>query len=167
MISSGKIKFTADYKRNYVAFMAVLLFFLIIAGEILLAVAIPLLMRNENLMRDEANRLDLLQQFDSARILCSRIGSKNQSGSDDNILLQEKQLLTDALDSFARYMRNEGQNLTPGEVQKISAAVTELHKIAANLYKNGKYSRENRLDTSKYINSLLKQSSGEIKNGGK
>ena len=93
MTNSGKIKFTADYKRNYVAFMAVLLFFLIIAGEVVLAVAIPLLMRNEDLMRDEANRLDLLQQFDSARVLCSRIGSKNQSGADDNILLQEKQLL--------------------------------------------------------------------------
>lgn len=164
-MASDKIKFTANYRRNYVAFLAVLLFFLIVAGEILLAVAIPVAMRNENLMADEANRIDVLLQFDYTRTICSNISGKNAKGEDDAVLQMEKQLLSDALDNFARYMREEGDNLTPQEVKEISTVLRELYIVALQLKEGKRFSKENRINTSSYINGLLNKTRGEDTNG--
>ena len=164
-MASDKIKFTANYRRNYVAFLAVLLFFLIIAGEIVLAVAVPVVMRNEDLMTDEANRIELLQLFDYTRNICKSIPGKNAAGQEDAILQMEKQLLTDVLNSFARYMREEGDKLTPQEVNEISVILRQLCKVAVQLSKGKRFSTENRIDTSSYINGLLKKTRGEKTDG--
>lgn len=164
--NSGKIKFTANYRRNYVAALAVLLFFLIIAGEIFLAVAVPVVMRNEDLMSNEANRNDLLLLFDYTRNVCSKISGKNAEGQDDAVLIMEKQLLSDALDKFARYMREEGDQLSPQEVKEIEKILRELSKVAAQLSKGRRFSKENRINTAGYINNLLKQTCGDTPNAG-
>ena len=159
-VSANKITFTAKYRRNYVAHLAVLLFFLIIAGEILLATAIPTAMRNEELMADQAARNDLLMLFDTTRINCAKISGKNANQQEDSLILLEKQLLTDAIDRFARYIREEGERLTPDEVVKIRSVLIEFNMVAARLAQGKSYSQENRLNTSEYINNLLKQNNG-------
>ena len=73
----------------------------------------------------------------------------------------EKQLLTDVLNSFARYMREEGDKLTPQEVNEISVILRQLCKVAVQLSKGKRFSTENRIDTSSYINGLLKKTRGE------
>ncbi len=161
-MADNKISFTAKYRRNYVAFLAVFLFVLIITGEIALATVIPVAMRNEDLMAEEAARNDLLLLFDKTRILCNSITGKNARGQEDNLISTEKQLLSDALDRFARYMREEGDQMTPDEVVRVRKIITELYKVASGLSRGRSYSRENRLDTSAYINKLLKQTNGEI-----
>ncbi len=160
-VTDTKVSFTAKYRKNYVAFLAVLLFVLIIIGEITLATVIPVAMRNENLMAEEAARNDLLLLFDKTRSLCNSISGKNAQGKDDNLIAMEKQLLSDVLDRFARYMREEGDQMTPEEVIKVRNVITELYKVASRLSKGKSYSRENRVDTSTYVNKLLKQTNGE------
>ena len=155
-----KLKFTADYRCDYVAFMAVALFFLIIAGELTLATGIPLLMRNENLMSEEAARNELLATFDRARKRCNSIRGLNTAKKEDEIILLEKQLISNALNRFARYMKNEGNKLTPEEVKQINRAVITLYKAADRLAKGESFSKENRLDTGKYVNDLLKHANG-------
>ena len=159
-MSDRKLQFTANYRRNYVAFMAVALFFFIIAGEIVLATGIPLLMRNENLMSEEAARNELLATFDQARKRCDSITGLNASKQEDEIILLEKQLISNALNRFARYMKNEGDKLTPEEVKQINRAVTTLFKAADRLANGESFSKEHRLDTAKYVNDLLKQTNG-------
>ena len=159
-MSDRKLQFTANYRRNYVAFMAVALFFFIIAGEIVLATSIPLLMRNENLMSEEAARNELLVTFDQARKRCDSITGLNSAKQEDEIILLEKQLISNALNRFARYMKNEGDKLTPDEVKQINRAVTTLFKAADRLANGKSFSKENRLDTAKYVNDLLKQTNG-------
>ena len=132
-MADNKISFTAKYRRNYVAFLAVFLFVFIIAGEITLATAIPVAMRNENLMAEEASRNDLLLLFDKTRSLCNSITGKNARGQENNLISMEKQLLSDVLDRFARYMREEGDRMTPQEVIQVKKVVSELYKVASGL----------------------------------
>ena len=160
-MSSISTRFTANYRRNYVAFLAVALFFLIVAGEIILATSIPLLMRNENLMSEEAARNDLLLNFDRTRARCKAITGLNQQKQEDSIILMEKQLIANALDRFTRYMREEGNRLTPEEVKQISIVVDTLYKAADRLARGESFSKANRLDTGKYINSMLKDITGK------
>ena len=160
-MATTPISFTVKYRRNYTAVLAVLLFLLIIAGEIALATLIPVAMRNENLMAAEAERNDLMQLFDETRLTCNTISGKNAAGMEDNLILTEKQLISDVLDRFARYMRNEGDRMTPEEVKQVRPIVQELYKAVSRLAAGKSYSRENRLDTANYINTLLKQTNGE------
>ena len=60
-----------------------------------------------------------------------------------------------------RDMREEGDQMTPEEVIKVRKVITELYKVASRLSKGKSYSRENRVDTSTYVNKLLKQTNGE------
>ena len=153
--------FTVKYRRNYVAFLAVAFFFFIIVGEIVLATGIPLLMRNENLMSEEAARNELLLCFDQARIRCNAISGLDRNKKEDNAILLEKQLIANALDHFARYMRNEGNKLTPDEVTRIRKTVDTLHKAADRLANGESYSRANRLNTGSYVNSMLQNITGQ------
>ena len=166
-MATTPISFTVKYRRNYTAELAVLLFLHIIAGEIAMATLIPVAMRNENLMAAEAERNDLIQLFDQTRLTCNAISGKNSAGMEDNLILTEKQLISDVLDRFARYMRNEGARMTPEEVTRVRAIVQELYKAVSRLAAGQSYSRENRLDTANYINTLLKQTNGEIRRDGK
>ena len=123
-------------------------------------------MRNENLMAEEAERNDLLVLFDQTRARCNAISGKNSTGEEDNLILLEKQLISDVLDRFARYMRDEGDRMTPDEVAKVKWTVQELYKVVSQLAKGRSYSRENRLDTSRYVNTLLKQTNrGTLRDG--
>lgn len=162
-----KLKFTAEYRKDYVSFLAVLLFLLIIIAEATLATVIPLAMRNENLMAEEAERNDLLILFDQTRARCDAISGKDSSGQEDNLILMEKQLVSDVLDRFARYMRDEGSRMTPDEVAKVKWTVQELYKVVSQLAKGESFSRENRLNTSGYVNTLLNQTNGGTLRDGK
>ena len=166
-MAGNKIKFTAEYRKNYVSVLAVLLFVVIIIAEVTLAAFIPLAMQNENLMAAEAERNDLMLLFDQTRNECNAISGKNASGKEDNLIQLEKQLISDVLDRFARYMRNEGIRMTPQEVARVKLTVQELYKAVSRLTSGQSYSRENRLNTSNYVNQLLKQTNGETLRDGK
>lgn len=122
-------------------------------------------MKNEDLMSDEADRIELLNLFDHTRAICGKISGKNQNGEDDSVLLMEKQLLSDTLDNFARYMREEGEKLTPEEVREIKKVLLELYRAAVQLSKGKRFSHESRIDTSSYINALLKKTREEDSHG--
>ena len=154
-------QFTAHYRRNYVTFLAVALFFLIIAGEIFLATSIPILMRNDKLMSEHAARNELLRSFDNVRSKCHNITGKNSSGQEDPIILMEKQLVVNAVESLTRYMRSYGEHLTPDEVKNVQNLLNALEKITHRLISGKSFSMESRLNTAEYINSLLKNSSPE------
>lgn len=158
-VSNIEKQFTAQYRRNYVTFLAVALFFLIIAGEIFLATSIPILMRNDKLMNEHAARNELLRSFDSVRSSCNNITGKNSKGVEEPIILMEKKLVVRAVESLTRYMRSYGEHLNPDEVKTIQNLLNKLAKITHRLASGKSFSMENQLNTAEYINSLLKQSS--------
>ena len=157
-------QFTAHYRRNYVTFLAVALFFLIIAGEIFLATSIPILMRNDKLMNEHAARNELLRSFDSIRSYSHSVTGKNSAGQEDPIILMEKQLVVRAVESLTRYMRSHGEHLTPDEVKNIQNLLNTLTRITHRLASGKSFSMESQLNTAEYINSLLKQTSPEYAN---
>lgn len=160
-MSNIEKQFTVRYRRNYVTFLAVALFFLIIAGELVLATSIPLLMKNDSLLNEHAARNELLRSFDSLRSRANNIPGKNVSGTEDQIILLEKKLLVSAIEQFTRYMRDHGEHMTPDEVKQTQRLLDELMKITDRLTSGRSYSMENQLDTASYINSLLRQTAPE------
>ncbi len=152
-----KITYSADFKCNYVAMVAIALFLLMVIGEIALAVSIPVYMKRENVLSDEVYQRETLLRFDNLRRECAAI-----SGSDE-VLMMEKQLITSALDQMAVYLRAEADRMTPAETREVDSLCNELYRVVSRLRQKQSFSREKRLDSSSYINSLVRKYSAESK----
>ena len=100
-----KITYSADFKRNYVAVLAVALFLLMIAGEAVLAVSIPVYMKRENVLAEEVYLRETLLNFDGLRRMCNSIKSN------DEVVMLEKKLIGSGIDQMALYLRHEANLL--------------------------------------------------------
>ena len=146
-----KIVFSAKYKRNYVAICALIFFFLIIICEIVLAFSIPAYIRKENVMAFEVRKLKLLENFDHARRVCTKLPERDEN------FIAEKKLVSEALDRLAIYFNREKDYLTPDDVDKLTVTVNQLHKIVLNLNsRRGKpFSNSAELNTAAWVDKTL------------
>ena len=149
-----KIKYSANFKRNYMAVFALTLFCLMVATELVLALSIPTFIQKEDAFADEIRKRELIMLFDQARNECKNIPENNET------IRMEKKLLEDTLDYLAAYLRNEADRLTPEDVEQLEPLVIQLHRIAARLKSGKTYSQESRLDSSAFINNLIQQHTG-------
>lgn len=146
-----ELTYSAKFKRDYVAALAVFIFFAIVLAEITLAVSIPAYLKRENTMAQEVRRLKLLDSFDRARSLSEKV--KVQGGETAEL---ELRLAKWGLDSLAPYLREHAGKLSGEEIAELQGAVTGLTRIVTRLGNKGEpYCREQTLDTSIYLDSLI------------
>jgi len=146
-----EIIYSARFKRDYVAALAVVIFFAIVLAEITLAVSIPAYLKRENTMALEVRRLELLDSFDRARTLSER--AKVKDGETAEL---ELRLAKWGLNMLAPYLRDHAGSLSGGEIAELQGTVTELTRIVTRLSgKNGAFCREQALDTTIYLDSLI------------
>ena len=150
-MAGKKVIQSAHFKRNTLTALAVVLFCAIILSEILLAVSIPWYLRREDTMALEVLRLKMRSTFDAAR---NRTGSYRGR---DEVKEAEFRLLRWALDSMADYLRENISRLDAAELKSIQSKIDTLHKTAQELAQGKNRSREQKLDTSLYLDSLLAQ----------
>jgi hypothetical protein len=146
-----KIIQSAHFKRNTLTGFAVALFCAIILSEIFLAVSIPWYLKREDAMALEVLRINMRDSFDHAR---SR--SASYRGRDE-VRESEMRLLRWALDSMADYLRENIASLDATELKSVQEKINAVQKITEELHRGSDYSREQKLDTSLYVNSLLVQ----------
>ena len=146
-----KIIQSAHFKRNTLTGFAVALFCAIILSELFLAVSIPWYLQREDTMALEVQRINVRSSFDHAR---SR--SADYRGRDE-VRESEMRLLRWALDSMAEYLRENISYLDAPELKSVQSKIDAIHKITEELHGGKAYSREQKLDTSLYLNGLLVQ----------
>ena len=146
-----KLKYSAKFKRNYVALFAIAFFCVMLLAELLLALSIPVFVQRQDSYSREIKKREMLLLFDDAQNTCRSISEK------DEIIKQEKMLLADTLSVLAGYLREESSRLTPEDVDRLTPHVQYLHKVATQLKEGKCFSRENKLDSSKYIESVIKK----------
>ena len=109
---------SANFKRDYVATLAIVLFFLIVAAEITLAIAIPSYLRRRNVLALQMRRDILRQRFDNARKRCDKLKPKTGSVAEMELLL-----VSWNLDLLAPYLRSEIKNMDGDEIAAVQKAV--------------------------------------------
>lgn len=149
MAKKNKIIQSAEFKRDYVAALAVVIFSLIIIAELVLAFSIPWYLKQEDSMAESVAKLELIQSFDKARAMNKSLKLKSDAAK------AEQKLIAWNLDNLAPYLRKESKNLTPKEVADIQEAINEMFKVMARLNDGKVFSQEYKLDTDKYINNLI------------
>ena len=144
-----EIKLSANFKRDYVAATAIVLFFLIIVAEVVLAISIPAYLSRESAMAFEVRRIKLLGAFDNARYIVSR---KTPS---DPTAAAEMKLLGWELDNLAMYLRANRTRIDSNEVAALQKALDEIRALLGQLQRNRPFSQEYRLDTRVYLDALV------------
>ena len=141
---------SANFKRDYVATLAIVLFFMIVLSEVTLAVAIPTYLHRENSMALEVRRLKLIQDFDLARIRCNKLIKVKTVAA-----AMELQLVSWNLDRLAPYLRNEAKHLDSDDLARIQKAVDQSHRVLDTLAAGKSFSKEAELKTDIYVDSLI------------
>lgn len=145
---------TARFKRDYVAYMAVLLFFAIIVAEISIAVWIPLQMRHDSLWAEQIVRLRMLSRFDWMR------QSTSSFKSSDALTMSEADAIEAQLNLIAVYLNNnnQGRDLSAEQVQELKAVLDEIDRQWAKIKRGNPYGKALQLNTGKYIKSIAEGS---------
>ena len=142
---------SANFKRDYVAFSAVVIFFLIVIAEVALAISIPAYLTRENVLAVQVRRLQLLNSFDSLRNYV-RSASANENGK------KELQLVSWNLNQLADYLREHSGSLTSAEIAQLQEVVNEFNKVVSVISQKKSYTAEISLDTKAYVNGVLRKS---------
>ena len=160
-MAKPEIKLSANFKRDYVAVSAIVLFFLIVAAEVVLAISIPAYLSREDAMAFEVRRIKLLASFDSARIIAAR------NTPSDPTAAAEMKLLAWELDNLARYLRVNRTRIDSEEVAAIQARLKEIHGLLGQVRRNKPFSQEYKLDSSVYLDRLVPDVGAAPKRGAK
>ena len=145
-------KYTANFKRDYVAGSAIAIFFLIVISEITLAVSLPLYMRSENAMAVSVRRLKLIETFDDARKKARSLKVKNETAKAEAALLRWN------LDRMAEYLRLYAKYLSGDEIATLQTQLNEMRASLNQLQKDVPFSTEYNLDYTPYLERIMKQS---------
>lgn len=145
-------KYTANFKRDYVAWSAVALFLLIVISEVTLAISLPLYMQKESAMALSVRRLRLLESFDGARRTARSINVKEENAKAEVALLRWN------LDRMAEYLRLYSKYISANDIATLQQQLNEMNASLTQLKKGVSYSKEYKLDYTPYLERVMKQS---------
>ena len=74
---------SADFKKDYIAYSAVAIFFLIISFEIFMAVFIPAHLQIEGVWGEEVARQEMIREFDGTRKAFLVLKSKKEYAEEE------------------------------------------------------------------------------------
>ena len=152
---------SANFKRDYVAASAIVIFALIVVSEIAIAVAIPTYLYRENTMALQVRKLKLLESFDHARSRCNDMKPRN------NTVRMELKLVAWNLDLLAMYLREESGKLDSDEIALLQKHVDDSLAVLSKLASGSSFSQETVFDTATYVNSLIPKKGGSVNAGKK
>ncbi len=139
---------SANFKRDYVAGMAIVLFLAIVVGEIALAFYIPYYVRTGSALATQESRQNMIDEFDHLRNHISRQkGVSAAAASEINLIYLN-------LNMQADYLRTYSATLTKEEIAALSRNMSEFKRIYGRLSTNRPYNREIKLDLNKPMDKL-------------
>lgn len=145
-----KPEFSANFKKDYIAYSAIAIFFLILSFEIFMAVFIPAHLHMEGVWSKEVARQQMIVRFDGTRRSFLRFKSKDDDAE------AEAEMIADSMSPLADYLRQYQYQLGFEEIKAINKAVNDLPKFSNHLKTKGAYSVKFKINSGKYINILKK-----------
>ena len=153
-MDSIRLKYTANFKRDYVAGAALVIFFLIVCGEIVLAVSLPIYMNREAALAVSVRRLRLVETFDQVRYRAKSLKLKDDTSDSEAALLMWN------LDLMASYLRKYSHYLTGEQLTVLQQQLNDMDAAVNQLARGIPFSQEYRLNCAPYLNMVLRKTGG-------
>ncbi|QSH40038.1 hypothetical protein P0136_01785 [Lentisphaerota bacterium ZTH] len=143
--------FSANFKKDYVAYSAIVIFFVIVIMELFMAIYIPVHLQSENVWAEQVSRQEMLDRFDNLRNRLYGFRSKDDRAE------EEAKIILKTLNAFADYLRENEANMTQEQIAGCISCIGRLSVIENRLAKRGAYSSTIRLKTDNYIEILRRK----------
>ena len=137
------------FKKDYVAYISFAAFVLIVIGEVVLAVSIPLYLNRSTAMAHEVRRIKLMNSFDNVRSQARRIKCVNSNAE------LERNLVVWELNKLANYMRDNVEFLASDEIAELQRIVDESGAILTELEQQKSFSKAETLDTAVFVDAVM------------
>lgn len=139
---------TVRFKKDYMAYMAICLFILIVAAEIVMAVWLPMHLKSQDAWAIQESRQEMIDLFDSLRNNYKKIKPTNQRHS------EEVALVMDCLDDNAIYLRTYNKDLSMDQIKALDDSFKTIFSFY-QIHKAGKPIGVKRtLDPEQFIRNL-------------
>ncbi|MFA6714331.1 MAG: hypothetical protein WC082_05030 [Victivallales bacterium] len=150
----NKPEFSANFKKDYIAYSAIVIFFMIISFELFIAVFIPAHLEIEGVHGQEVARQEMIGRFDVIRRRFLRFRSKREYATD------EAKIIANSLTPLADYLREYQYQIQLKDIEEIDSAISGLYEFYVHLEKQGAYSSNLKLNNGKFIKILEKEITG-------
>ncbi len=142
---------SANFKKDYIAYSAIVIFFLIISFELFMAVFIPAHLQMEGVWGEEVARQEMINNFDHTRNNFLRFNSKDEYAEG------EAKVIADSLTPLTEYLRKYQYQIGLKEIKEIEKTMTGLPMFLNHLKKKGAYSTDIKLKAENFIETLKKE----------
>jgi len=140
---------SAKFKKDVVAYFAILLFFLIVAAELFLAVWLPWHLRLDGMWAEQVARQELIDRFDYLR---SR--TRKAANTMPEPAASEAAMIQRSLDGAANYLNRYGEELSPEQCRIFMGCLLKLQGHFSGLNPKHPYSAEIPLDDGNFLRRL-------------
>ena len=127
-----RAQYSCKRKSDYMMYLAVALFVLIIAFQLYLVLIIPIQLRNRNMFELQVARQEVVNQIDSLRKSLSKIETA------DSLQAGEISLVKNILDSFAYHVRDQQHELSREQVVALRTAL-DRYEVIQLKWKKGEF----------------------------
>ena len=143
-----KSLFTANFKRDYVAYSAIGMFFLIVAAEVILAVSIPAYFVRSNLWDLQIAQQGLLSDFDDLRSRCNRFAGKTPDVTEENNILLWN------LNLMSNYIRVNQKRLGWDDIRSLTEDLKQMRQVHNRLARGKAFNQPRALNTGRIRDAL-------------
>ena len=149
-------KYSANFKKDYMAYFAIGLFFVIVVIELYMAIWLPVYLKSQNRWALQENRQEMIDRFDGLRSAYTRLKPATQQGK------AEIAITLDCLNQNAIYLRKYQDKLTIDQIRTLNSGYQEL-AVFLKVYrkkdrKSGKFKsalgKKRQLKTKLFIDKL-------------
>lgn len=143
-------------RKDFISYLAVILFVMVIACEVLLVVWLPKKLHSEIMWQDQIAKEEMVELEDLLRAYMIDIKPRYRDMSG------EIELVQDSLNEMAKYLREYKDYISRSQTDKINACLKGFQKAYSSNIKPGKsFIINEKLDSKPYLDKLLAQSAGK------
>jgi hypothetical protein len=143
-------------RKDYITYLAVILFVVIIACEALLVVWLPRKLHSEIMWQDQIAKEEMIEHEDLLRAYMIDVKPKYRD------MAGEIELVQDSLNELARYLREYKDYILRSQTDRISTCLNGFHNYYNSNIKPGKsFIADEKLDSKPYLDKLLLQSASK------
>lgn len=140
-------------RKDYITYLAVILFFMVIACEVLLVVWLPKKLHSEIMWQDQIAKEEMIELEDLLRAYMIDVKPKYRE------MTGEIELVQDSLNELARYLREYKDYVSRSQTDRIAACLKGFQNAYGSNIKPGKsFVVGEKLDPTPYMDKLLLQS---------
>ena len=139
-------------RKDYITYLAVSLFVIVIACEVLLVVWLPRKLHSEIMWQDQIAKEEMIELEDLLRAYMIDIKPRYRE------MTGEIELVQDSLNELARYLREYKDYVSRSQTDRISVCLKGFQNVYAGNIKPGKsFVGDEKLDSKPYLDKLLLQ----------